>query len=87
MYIVQHSYWKEKYFRHILESLFLVYTGMYFVNVLMLSVLSLIRYNCEDKNCYKDLARQRGLLYLTWENQSLLDQEDEVSSLVLYELY
>jgi protein O-GlcNAc transferase len=34
-------------------------------------------YNCEDPNCYKDLARLRGVNYITWEDQSKLDQEDE----------
>lgn len=28
-------------------------------------------YNCEDPNCYKDLARLRGVHYVTWENDSL----------------
>ncbi|KAF5269294.1 hypothetical protein FQR65_LT02595 [Abscondita terminalis] len=34
-------------------------------------------YNCEDENCYLDLARLRGLKYLTWENKKKLMQEDE----------
>ncbi|KAK2194258.1 hypothetical protein NP493_1g07044 [Ridgeia piscesae] len=34
-------------------------------------------YNCEDTECYKDLARLRGLHYLTWEKRDKLVQEDE----------
>lgn len=30
-------------------------------------------YNCEDPNCYKDLSRLRGVNYVTWENESLLE--------------
>lgn len=33
-------------------------------------------YNCEDPNCYKDLARLRGVNYVTWENSSLLESVD-----------
>lgn len=32
-------------------------------------------YNCED-NCYKDLARLRGVNYLTWENTTMLESID-----------
>lgn len=39
-----------------------------------------IRYNCEDSNCYKDLARLRGAKYFTWENMSKLVQQDPVRS-------
>ncbi|GLV39150.1 EGF-domain O-GlcNAc transferase [Carabus blaptoides fortunei] len=34
-------------------------------------------YNCEDENCYLDLARIRGVRYSTWEDPSKLVQEDE----------
>ncbi|XP_028176160.1 EGF domain-specific O-linked N-acetylglucosamine transferase [Ostrinia furnacalis] len=34
-------------------------------------------YNCEDPNCYFDLARLRGLKYVTWENKEKLVQQDE----------
>lgn len=34
-------------------------------------------YHCEDTNCYKDLARLKGVRYLTWENDTLLYPEDE----------
>lgn len=30
-------------------------------------------YNCEDPNCYKDLARLRGVNYMTWDNSSKLE--------------
>lgn len=34
-------------------------------------------YNCEDRGCYSDLARLRGIKYMTWEKQEKLFQEDE----------
>ncbi|XP_076468746.1 EGF domain-specific O-linked N-acetylglucosamine transferase-like [Babylonia areolata] len=34
-------------------------------------------YNCEDTDCYCDLARLRGIHYMTWENKKKLHQEDE----------
>ncbi|XP_034230481.1 EGF domain-specific O-linked N-acetylglucosamine transferase isoform X3 [Thrips palmi] len=34
-------------------------------------------YNCEDENCYMDLARLRGVKYLTWEDSEKVHQEDE----------
>ncbi|CRK98954.1 CLUMA_CG012088, isoform A [Clunio marinus] len=33
-------------------------------------------YNCEDPNCYKDLARLRGVNYITWEDESLLEASE-----------
>jgi EGF domain-specific O-GlcNAc transferase len=33
-------------------------------------------YHCEDPNCYKDLARLRGVNYVTWENNTLLESID-----------
>lgn len=39
-----------------------------------------LRYNCEDPNCYKDLARLRGVKYFTWENTTKLVQQDPVRS-------
>lgn len=30
-------------------------------------------YNCGDPNCYKDLARLRGVNYITWENETLVE--------------
>lgn len=35
------------------------------------------RYNCEDENCYLDLARLRGIKYVTWENLDKLIRQDE----------
>lgn len=35
-------------------------------------------YNCEDPACYRDLARLRGVNYITWENPDKLAQQDEV---------
>lgn len=32
--------------------------------------------NCGDPNCYKDLARLRGVNYITWEDDSLVDSID-----------
>lgn len=34
-------------------------------------------FNCEDPVCYRDLARLRGVHYLTWENSSLVYPEDK----------
>ncbi|KAK9510790.1 hypothetical protein O3M35_005502 [Rhynocoris fuscipes] len=34
-------------------------------------------YNCEDESCYLDLARLRGIKYITWENKAKLHQQDE----------
>lgn len=34
-------------------------------------------YNCEDEHCYQDLARLRGVKYITWEKKEALYQEDE----------
>ncbi|XP_042901667.1 EGF domain-specific O-linked N-acetylglucosamine transferase isoform X1 [Parasteatoda tepidariorum] len=34
-------------------------------------------FNCEDESCYADLARLKGLKYLTWEKLDKLYPEDE----------
>ncbi|CAF1062220.1 unnamed protein product [Didymodactylos carnosus] len=34
-------------------------------------------YNCEDKDCYLDLARLRGVKYFTWENGDKVYPQDE----------
>nr|XP_054752366.1 EGF domain-specific O-linked N-acetylglucosamine transferase-like isoform X1 [Lytechinus pictus] len=34
--------------------------------------------NCEDLNCYKDLAAIRGVKYMTWENNDLLQKRNEI---------
>ncbi|XP_001599568.2 EGF domain-specific O-linked N-acetylglucosamine transferase [Nasonia vitripennis] len=33
-------------------------------------------YNCEDASCYKDLARLKGIKYLTWEDGEKLIEHD-----------
>ncbi len=33
-------------------------------------------YNCEDKDCYLDLARLRGVKYFTWQNETLVYPQD-----------
>ena len=33
-------------------------------------------FNCDDKDCYQDLSRLRGVEYLTWEDKSLVFPED-----------
>lgn len=34
-------------------------------------------YNTEDPNCYNDLARMRGIKYITWQNRDQLFQQDK----------
>lgn len=34
-------------------------------------------YNCDDKNCYYDLARLRGVNYVTWEKSDKVYPQDE----------
>ncbi|XP_015782134.1 EGF domain-specific O-linked N-acetylglucosamine transferase-like [Tetranychus urticae] len=34
-------------------------------------------YNCDDENCYKDLAALRGLKYITWSKRDKLYPQDE----------
>lgn len=34
-------------------------------------------YNCEDTECYKDLARLRGVKYITWEDESKVFPQDK----------
>lgn len=33
-------------------------------------------YHCEDPNCYKDLARLRGVNYVTWEDEEKMVRQD-----------
>ncbi|XP_014236116.1 EGF domain-specific O-linked N-acetylglucosamine transferase [Trichogramma pretiosum] len=33
-------------------------------------------YNCEDASCYKDLARLKGIKYITWQDKSKLTEVD-----------
>lgn len=32
-------------------------------------------YNCGDPNCYQDLARWRGVQYVTWDNNATVHRE------------
>lgn len=50
----------------------------------MFIFFSSYRYNCEDPNCYFDLARLRGLKYVTWENKEKIVQQDEVNTYLEY---
>jgi protein O-GlcNAc transferase len=34
-------------------------------------------HNCEDRDCYRDLARLRGVKYFTWEREDKVYPEDE----------
>jgi len=34
-------------------------------------------YNCDDRDCYLDLARLRGVKYFTWEDQTKVYPQDE----------
>lgn len=36
------------------------------------------RYNCEDAGCYQDLARLRGIKYITWRDEFKLQSQDQV---------
>ncbi|KAG5893459.1 hypothetical protein JTB14_012176 [Gonioctena quinquepunctata] len=36
-------------------------------------------YNCEDKNCYFDLARLKGVKYITWEDEDKLTSFKDIS--------
>ena len=40
------------------------------------------RHNCDDEKCYYDLARLRGVHYMTWTNSTAIEQEDEVSQVL-----
>lgn len=34
-------------------------------------------YDCDDPTCYSELARLRGINYVSWTNRSLVYPEDE----------
>lgn len=34
-------------------------------------------YNCGDRNCYQDLARLRGISYMTWQNEDKVVEKTE----------
>lgn len=46
--------------------------------ILIFHNLMIIRYNCEDASCYKDLARLKGIKYLTWKDGEKLVEHDPV---------
>lgn len=41
-------------------------------------------YNCEDAACYRDLARLKGVNYVTWERRDLFQADDGV---ILFDLF
>lgn len=44
------------------------------------------RYNCQDESCYRDLARLRGVRYVTWQKMDKVfpqDKVEETTSLVI----
>lgn len=36
------------------------------------------RYNCQDDSCYRDLARLRGVRYVTWQQMNKVFPQDKV---------
>jgi len=34
-------------------------------------------YDCDDPSCYSDLARLRGINYISWTNRTLVFPDDE----------
>lgn len=36
------------------------------------------RYNCQDESCYRDLARLRGVRYVTWQKMNKVFPQDKV---------
>lgn len=62
--------------------LLLFYALISYIKILTQDFLS--RYNCEDESCYADLARLKGLKYLTWEKSDKLFPEDEVNFIYFY---
>lgn len=36
------------------------------------------RYNCQDESCYRDLARLRGIRYVTWQKMDKVFPQDKV---------
>ena len=39
------------------------------------------RFNCEDESCYRDLARLRGIRYVTWQKRDKVLPQDKVGKL------
>nr|AIA86166.1 CAZy families GT61 protein [uncultured bacterium] len=52
-------------------------------NKLLLYYFLYYRYNCEDANCYADLARLRGVHYVTWNKINKLTSVKEVNSITI----
>lgn len=52
------------------------------VRVLLLKLFRDFRYNCEDAGCYQDLARLRGIKYITWRDEFKLQSQDQVKILL-----
>lgn len=83
-YIVKHvSFDRNMPFREQLEitrntDIFIGMHGAGLTHLLFLPKWATIfeLYNCEDPNCYRDLARLRGVNYVTWENVDKLMQQD-----------
>uniref|UniRef100_A0A8C7ZHS8 EGF domain-specific O-linked N-acetylglucosamine (GlcNAc) transferase n=1 Tax=Oryzias sinensis TaxID=183150 RepID=A0A8C7ZHS8_9TELE len=40
-------------------------------------------YNCQDESCYRDLARLRGIRYVTWQKMDKVLPQDKVENLPL----
>jgi hypothetical protein len=45
-------------------------------------IIFINRYNCEDEHCYKDLARLRGVKYITWRDINKFTMQDKVSNII-----
>lgn len=58
----------------------MLWTSFNFSLLVPPDALLVLRYNCGDANCYQDLARLRGVKYLTWRDPAKLTPEDEVSA-------
>lgn len=82
---VQHvAYTKEMSFRQQLEitrntDVFIGMHGAGLTHLLFLPDWATLFevYNCGDAGCYRDLARLRGVHYMTWENATKLYPQDE----------
>lgn len=42
------------------------------------------RYNCQDESCYRDLARLRGIRYVTWQKMDKVLPQDKVGETPVY---
>lgn len=49
--------------------------------MLVIFIIFINRYNCEDEHCYKDLARLRGVKYITWRDINKFSMQDKVSNI------